>query len=76
MDRDEFASRTRKRLAAGPAGDRAAAAIVADADELMAWGIERHARADYPWLKRVPGAGTPAEREEAAVLAELPGGEL
>ena len=75
MDRAEFATRLRKRLPEGSEGDRAAAEILADADDYAAWGIEQCAHPHYiHWVK--PARKVPAgPGEKLAVVTELPGGE-
>ena len=75
MDRAEFATRLRTRLPEGSEGDRAAAEILADADDYAAWGIEQCAHPHYiHWVK--PARKVPAgPGEKLAVVTELPGGE-
>lgn len=72
MTLERFAARTARRIH-GPGADQVVAAIVADARQLMAYGIEYYAHPRYPWLDRIGGAGTPAGDEEA--VTELPGAE-
>jgi hypothetical protein len=74
MTLERFAARTARRFR-GEGADRVAAAIVADAKQLMAYGIEEHAHPRYPWVDRAEDAGTPGEREHPAPVAELPGAE-
>lgn len=75
MDRAEFATRLRKRLPEGTEGDRAAAEILADTDELMAHAIEEYARPHYGrWVKPARPARL-TTRETLAVVTDLPGGE-
>ena len=76
MDRQQLERSVRRKLRASPATDRVVAAILADADDYAAFMVEQCAHPDYSWMNRVRGAGSPAEREEAAVVAELPGGEV
>lgn len=75
MDLDEFAIRVRKRLPEGIQGDTVAAAIIADAGELMAWAVEEYARPHYGrWVKPARPARL-TTRERLAAVSELPGGE-
>ena len=76
MDRAEFATRLRKRLPEGTEGNRAAAEILADADDYAAWGIEQCAHPHYArWAKPARVIPGPGVREPLAVVTELPGGE-
>lgn len=62
--RQQFEDSVRRRLKAGPAADRAAAAITADAEQLAAWLVEYAAHPPYPPRPR-----------PVIVLGEAAGGE-